>query len=347
MLSNQNFIYDTTGANDKAVFDVCKLANSRGYKLVFILILIDLETAKSQNVKRGELGGHMVDDDYIDFVYSRQLQTTKDYLKLLKHENFYIVLNKDGKYKYFKHTGNQILKRKVDKYIPMVKESKEYTEDDRVDDVDYIVDCMQDLIDDNFDKIKFKSFDLRLNSDAMSPQDYLNKNAKYNLFKPTNKVSNKIRSNFQIVFNLDSETHDIKSYEKMLNIINEMSSVISRLKDKGWNLFDLKLNTDRPSHDNGFVLIKTLTYGFSKKDIVVDDNLPNREDVIRAIENFTSVTVEDCTVYDNEVLVEFYTNGEYISKSIDDEFGKVCDVLGFDEYEYSYNTYSVTFFMNK
>lgn len=118
MKSGQNFIYDTTGANDKAVFDVFKSAKRSGYKLVFILMLIDLQTAKNQSIIRFKKGGHKVEQDYIEFVYSRQLRTTKDFLNYLKPDVFYIVNNKDGKYKFFKHTGGEILKRKVDKYVP-------------------------------------------------------------------------------------------------------------------------------------------------------------------------------------------------------------------------------------
>jgi predicted ABC-type ATPase len=119
MQTGQNFVYDTTGGNDKAVFDVCKTAKKNGYKLIFILLLIDLGTAKEQNIKRGEMGGHLVPEDYIEHVYSRQLSTTKDFLKTLGPDNFYIVLNKSGKYKYYKHTGKEILKRKVDRYVPV------------------------------------------------------------------------------------------------------------------------------------------------------------------------------------------------------------------------------------
>jgi len=121
MLSGQNFVYDTTGANDKAVFDVSKAAKKKGYKLIFILILIDLETSKKQNIIRSQMGGHYADDEYINLVYDKQLSTTKAFIKHLKPESFYIVLNKDGKYKYFKHLGKEILRRKVDKYVPMTR----------------------------------------------------------------------------------------------------------------------------------------------------------------------------------------------------------------------------------
>lgn len=119
ILSGQNFIYDTTGANEKSVYDVCKKATKNGYKVVFILLLIDLPSAKRQNIQRALSGGHNVDEDYIEFVYQTQNQTTKGYINYLKPESFYVVLNKEGKYRYFKHLGDKLLRRKVDKYVPM------------------------------------------------------------------------------------------------------------------------------------------------------------------------------------------------------------------------------------
>lgn len=80
-------------------------------------MLVDIETAKSQNKNRFQRGGHLVDDDYIEFVYNTQLKTSKSFMKNLKPDSFYIVSNINGKYKYYKHTGKEILKRKVDKYI--------------------------------------------------------------------------------------------------------------------------------------------------------------------------------------------------------------------------------------
>lgn len=140
--SGQNFIYDTTGSNDIGVFEVTKEAHKYGYKIMFILILIDVDTAKSQNRKRGMTGGHLADDDYIDFAYSRQLATTKSYLKYVKSDAFYVVLNKDGKYKYYKFDNGELKKRKVDKYVSFMKEL--HTSENEVD---KIVDTMLDFID--------------------------------------------------------------------------------------------------------------------------------------------------------------------------------------------------------
>lgn len=91
--TGKDFIYDTTGINENNVIDVYKEAKSKGYKMIFILILIDKSTAKMQNLRRGRIGGHMVDEEYIEDVYKEQLKTTKNYLKL-KPDAFYITLSK-------------------------------------------------------------------------------------------------------------------------------------------------------------------------------------------------------------------------------------------------------------
>lgn len=126
--TGQNFIYDTTGANDKAIFDITNIAHENGYKIIFIFMLIDIETAKKQNYRRAEIGGHKADDDYIDHVYSNQLVNTKAYLKNIKHEGFYVVLNKGGKYKFFRFDDGELKKRKLDKYVSFMKESKKTSE---------------------------------------------------------------------------------------------------------------------------------------------------------------------------------------------------------------------------
>lgn len=122
--SGQNFIYDTTGANDKAVFDIHKQSKEYGYDLIFIMILTDVDTAKSRNKERGQSGGHLVDDEYIDFVKSMQNKTTKEYINFINPKSFYIIYNNNGKYKYYKQTQNELLKRKVDKYIPIISSFK-------------------------------------------------------------------------------------------------------------------------------------------------------------------------------------------------------------------------------
>ena len=77
--------------------------------------MVDIETAKRQNLQRNRT----VDEYYIDFVYSRQHQNMKDYSKLLSPDNYYIVYNIEGKYKYYQYKDDKIYKRKVDKYLPV------------------------------------------------------------------------------------------------------------------------------------------------------------------------------------------------------------------------------------
>ena len=89
----KDFIYDTTGIHEQNVINVYKEAKSKGYKVIFILILIDKSTAKMQNLRRGRIGGHMAEEEYIEDVYKEQLRTTKNYLKL-NPDAFYIALSK-------------------------------------------------------------------------------------------------------------------------------------------------------------------------------------------------------------------------------------------------------------
>jgi hypothetical protein len=64
------------------------------------------------------------------------------YLKYVKPDAFYVVLNKDGNYKYYKFENGELKKRKVDKYVSFLRESN-----GSENEVDQIVDTMLDFID--------------------------------------------------------------------------------------------------------------------------------------------------------------------------------------------------------
>jgi predicted ABC-type ATPase len=121
MKSGQNFVFDTTGDNEEAIVKINKLALENGYNVIFIVMLIESSEAKKRNILRGEKGGHLVPDDYIEQVYNNQREKTKKYIKNLNYENFYVVLVKDRGFKYYKHTGNDLLVHKNDKYVPRKK----------------------------------------------------------------------------------------------------------------------------------------------------------------------------------------------------------------------------------
>lgn len=116
--SGQNFIYDTTAAGDRTLYNLVDAAKSKDYKILFIHIVVDLETAKRQNKQRSEAGGHEVDDGYIEMAYKRQFQNMKSYDNIFSPIAYYVVMNHGGKYKYMKMENGKLLKRKVDKYVP-------------------------------------------------------------------------------------------------------------------------------------------------------------------------------------------------------------------------------------
>jgi predicted ABC-type ATPase len=320
MKSGNNFIYDTTGSNDINVFEVTRDAHKLGYKIIFILILIDIDTAKSQNKKRGMTGGHLVDDDYIDYVYSTQLTTTKNYLKYIKPDNFYVVLNKDGKYKYYKFDNGELKKRKVDKYVSFMRES--HTSENEVD---KIVDTMLDFIDEG-EKIRFKSA-----TGDMTYSDYLEKNIKYQNFKPVLVSKNKTVSKFSIVYSPKDAT-----YNNLMVILENMQSAIGRLGDDGWTLSGFEVNK-----------VFSIFFEFSKPSIQHDNfELPDEADLRYEIEKL-GFRVERLTVGDSETELEFSSyayDGELPSEeSCEDKFQRICDIFGFSSFDLDYRRAKLIF----
>ena len=113
--TGQNFVYDTTGSQDRNMFKVVNLAKKNDYTVIFIHIIVELHTALKQNQERDR----QADEDYLKFVYDRQYQSMIDYNRLLKPENYYLIYNMNGKYKFHKYKDKKIYKRKVDKYIQL------------------------------------------------------------------------------------------------------------------------------------------------------------------------------------------------------------------------------------
>lgn len=330
MLTGQNFIYDTTGSNDRNVFEVTRDAHKLGYKVMFILILIDVDTAKEQNRRRGMTGGHLADDEYIDYVYSTQLQTTKSYLKFLKPESFYVVLNKDGNYKYYKFVDGELRKRKVDRYVSFMKESTESNNE-----VDNIVDTMLDFIDEG-EKITFKS-----STGDMNYTDYLSKNSNYQNFKPVIASKNRTVSKFSIVYSPKDG-----SYNNLMTILDNMQSTIGRLGEYGWSLSDFKSNSNR-GHLGKLVSITSVSFEFSKPDQLHNEfELPDEDELRSEIERMgIGINRLDVTDYDTEL--EFFSHsydGSLNSEQFyDDKFEKICDIFGFGSYDLDYQHARVTF----
>lgn len=330
MRSGQNFIYDTTGSNDINVFEVTKDAKKLGYRIMFILILIDVDTAKKQNVSRGMTGGHLADDEYIDHVYSTQLMTTKSYLKYLKPDAFYVVLNKDGNYRYYKFENGELKKRKVDKYVSFLKESS-----NNENEVDNIVDTMLDFIDEG-EKITFKS-----STGDMRYTDYLEKNATYQSFKPVIVSKNKTTSKFSIVY-----APKDGSYDNLMVILDNMQSAVGRLKENGWILSDFRAGSNRKGHGTP-VEISWVSFEFSKPDVQHETfELPDEDELRSTIEEMgIGINKLDVTDYDTEL--EFYSHsydGSLNSEQFyEEKFEKICDIFGFSSFDLDYQRSRVTF----
>lgn len=116
-----NFIYDTTGTKERNISEITRFAHDHGYKVIFALILVDIETTKRQNIERGQKGGHQVPEDFIQYVYDKQFKNISRYSGVLRPDNFYIIHNKNKKYKFYKFEDGQMFRRNVDKYVPVVR----------------------------------------------------------------------------------------------------------------------------------------------------------------------------------------------------------------------------------
>lgn len=111
--TGQSFIYDTTGTQDKPVYEISSLSRRNGYTLIFIHLVASLDTSLSQNLKRDR----NVDPDYIKFAYDMQYKNMKGYSEILNPDSYYIIHNLNGKYKFYKYSSKKgLLKRKVDRY---------------------------------------------------------------------------------------------------------------------------------------------------------------------------------------------------------------------------------------
>jgi predicted kinase len=331
METGQNFIYDTTGSNAENVFKIFKLAKDFDYKVIFIAMLVDLETSKKRNILRSEIGGHFVDEDYIEFVYKNQMKIFKDYHNQLNPDNFYLVFNNNEKYKFYRFSKEgKLLKRKVDKYVSIVKESI-----DIKNEVDKIVENMLEFIDDG-EKILFESPSGSINYD-----DYLQKNSRYDSFKPILKTKNKIVSKFTISYLKKGGT----SFDNMINIIERMKTPIGRLRDMGWFLHDFEIVNNPGSYEQE-VKISNLRFTFTKPDIDLGtEELPD-EDELR--ESFLDIglSITKIKIYDLETVVDFESlsyDGELPDrKYLERDLNRICDLFGFNSYELSKR--SVTFY---
>ena len=221
--------------------------------------------------------------------------------------------------------------RHLHKYNTHINENKSDN------DVDDIVEILLDILENNNVTLSSPSGDMKY-------RDYMDKNNKYDYFKPVFKSGNKIRNKFKITI------HTIDNYTRLLSIMDEMSAAIGRLGDKGWSMVEMKIGTIRPPFDVGVVKFSGLTYDFSKPDIILDTNHNiSKKDIIDAFYEIqldtssSSIDISDNTIEVGFDLLDY--SGE-LPFNLDDKFDKMCDKLGLTSYEYRNGDYEVTFYID-
>ena len=232
------------------------------------------------------------------------------------------------------------------KKFSLIKESHSHEEC-----VDLIIDTMRDFLDDER-KIVFKS-----PIDDMTYQDYVNKNSNYLGFKPVVNTGNLLKSQFIIVFK------DIKDYSDFLSVTSNMQSVIGKLKDEDWNMYDFRVETEARESGTNYllgseskVIFESLSYYFSKPDQRIPGNfkVPTIKDLNIIFKRY-SLEAQDFELVENEhgdleseMTVEFeaLTFGGEFPQKVDDCFEQVCDRFGFNSYHWEVGHWDVTFFYN-
>ena len=204
--------------------------------------------------------------------------------------------------------------------------------------VDSIVDTMLDFIDEG-EKISFYSA-----SGNMNYNDYLDKNSNYQKFKPVLKAGNKIISKFNIVY-----VPKNRSYDGLVEIMDNMKSAIGRLGEDGWFLNYFVTKSNKGDSYSETCKINYVEFIFSKGDVILDDKefeLPDEDDLREAIEN-QGIHIQSIEIGDSETVLEFsdYDDfGEMNSKDwYEDKFERICDIFGFGSYDLDYRRATVTF----
>jgi hypothetical protein len=193
------------------------------------------------------------------------------------------------------------------------------------DDIDKIVDTMLDFIDEG-EKIRFKSA-----TGDMTYSDYLEKNIRYQNFKPVLVSKNKTVSKFSIVYSPKDAT-----YNNLMVILENMQSAIGRLGDDGWTLSGFEVNK-----------VFNIFFEFSRPSIQHDNfELPDEDELREEIEKL-GFRVERLKISDYETELEFSSyayDGEIPSEeSCEDKFERICDIFGFSSFDLEYRKAKVIF----
>ena len=239
------------------------------------------------------------------------------------------VINNHKTYQFKKYRQMKF----ISKYNNFLNEST-----DNNDVVDSIVDTMLDFIDEG-EKISFYSASVNMNYN-----DYLDKNSNYQNFKPILKAGNKIISKFNIVY-----VPKNKSYDGLVEIMDNMKSTIGRLGEDGWVLNDFVTKSNKGDSYDETCKINYVEFIFSKADVILDDKefeLPDEDDLREAIEN-QGIHIQSIEIGDSETVLEFSDYDDFGAMNSESWYNKrfetICDLFGFGSYDLDYRRATVTF----
>lgn len=206
------------------------------------------------------------------------------------------------------------------------------------DEIDNIVDCFVDLIDDG-EEISFYSASGNMNYD-----DYINKNRNFEKFKPVVEVNNRVISRFNVICRPKDN-----SYEGFIKIMDNLNSAIGRLKEYGWILNDFKTKSDKGTNYGDPVKMLHAELVFAKLDVRFDSDditIPDEDELRDKIEEL-GIPVRSIDMGDYEADVEFESNsydGSLNSEAwYEEKFQDICDLLGFAGYSLDYPRSRVNF----
>jgi predicted kinase len=322
--SGGSFIYDTTGVQKENISNITQQARDNGYNVIFVHLMGTLDLSLRQNLERDR----NVPSDYIKLAYSEQFKNMK-YFSDLNPDSYYVVYNIDGKYKFMKYEGGQLLKRKVDKYVP-IKESvgNEFTIEDA-----YL--SAINLADDGY-LLNFYDRD----ENYLSTDDIDNKTDKFKNFELYKSIGNNKKSEFTIEVTNNKTS---LSFEDFVNILNDMSVTIQHIKTKGWILTDFFTSPDDDSV--GEFRFYHIRFVFTKPDEKIEkiDSLEKEfpREVIKKVFLDSGLDSEDVTYYDDYIEINYDIIND---NNLDRRLSYITKQLGASEYENSYDSVKIFFY---
>jgi hypothetical protein len=216
----------------------------------------------------------------------------------------------------------------LNKYNKFPINEGKFEDDSRDELLPNLIDNIQDFIDDGYN-IFFSSLkgDIRANI-------YLD-GGDVKEFNPTFKAGNKIKSKFKIIIQPGSSNQHIDN-EEFAKIVYEMTTIIKRIADLGWDFDNFSVETPKGSNKEKTNFRFTyITYTFTKPDVRTEDEPPSIDEIKKRFEHF-GLNVEDI-LYDGNIChvgAESYAYDGEIPEDIEDKLDRMIQELGFDYYEH-------------